>query len=240
MLKGLVIGGKSIQDATGLGKTIMLLTIVYIARYHETLDAQGQRIYEITVLVVPASVIKQWVDEIFSRFPDFKLIISYDDTGLNSSVYEGSFVTSTAMKHYGSPEKWPERLRYIFDEKNPVTGMTILITSQDTASRRFLVPYKVTVREAISFKPRKLDATGNEIFREPKETWTEYTGILSGKVGIAVVDEAQRLKDNTSLRWKAYSQLAPRLSIILGATPMSNIGVVSKAKRKFVLGALPY
>ena len=232
-LRGRAIGGKFICDQTGMGKSMLLLVIVYYARFHKTLGEHGNRIYEFTHLDVPAGVIKQWVDEILRSFPELKLIISYDDTGLDSPVYEKHFVTATAMKHYGEVDKWPERFRYIFDEQNPDTGMTVIITSHDTAHIRTLEPYEVIIKEGEHHDPPVYDAAQKEVWKTPPKTKTEHRGRLAHKVGIGAVDEAQRLKDKATLRWKAYSKTKPRFSFVLGATPMSNIGVVSQSKTGF-------
>jgi hypothetical protein len=49
-------------------------------------------------------------------------------------------------------------------------------------------------------------------------------GRLRGKVGIAVVDEAHRLKDKSTVHWKAFDELQADHVYVLGATPMANVG----------------
>lgn len=225
-LEGLGIGGKFIVDSTGMGKTKLLVSIIWFARFHHTLNDQGNRIYEVSVILVPAGVLVQWVEEITSNYPSLHLIISYDATDL-SEGFQDKCIDAKTMKSYGDAENWPERFRYIFDETDPKTGMTVILTSQDAAVSRTLIEH-INVKAGKRYDPPRYDKTGVEKWKvEPEEIKT-YTSIVEGKVGITAVDEAQRLKNHHSRRWLACTAQHARHAFVLGATPMSNTGVVSK------------
>jgi SNF2 family DNA or RNA helicase len=107
-----------------MGKSILLLLILYLAKYHIRKNDKGERVYRIIKSVVPSGVTKQWVDE-------------------------------------------------------------------------------------------------------------KYSGLLKGRVSIAAVDEAQRLRDRETLLWKGFPKLEAEFIFVLGATPMANIGVVCISKTSF-------
>jgi SNF2 family DNA or RNA helicase len=235
-LKGLAIGGKFICDQTGMGKSILLLIILYFARYHIRKDSEGKRVYKMNKLVVPSGVIKQWADEMLHRFPDLKLIISYDESSLPERKYQSYFVKATAIKNVDHPEVWPERFRYIFDETNPDTGLTIMLTSQDTLATRALEEEEYMAQEGVKFDPPVVDGEGATMWEIDPVYKKRHIGLLKGAVCIAAVDEAQRLKDKESQRWKAFDELKAEFVFVLGATPMANVGVVSLWELVFNMG----
>jgi hypothetical protein len=151
-LRGLAIGGKLVCDQTGMGKSMLLLVTTYYARYHIVLNEDGQRVYKFTVLSVPTGVIKQWAEEVMRSFPELKLIISYDDAGLPDPKYKKYFISPTAMKRNPDHIKlWTLRFNYLFDEKDPDTGSTIILTSHDTLVSRCLRQEEVLKQEGIPF-----------------------------------------------------------------------------------------
>lgn len=225
-LKALKIGGKFICDQTGMGKTIMLLVIIYYAKYHVMKNNKGERIYKVSQLVVPSAVIKQWADEIL-RFPELELIISYDDMSLPESQFAGKFVSSTAINKMNHPSIWPSRSRYIFDEKDPKTGLTIMLTTHDTLVSRGLEETRTVISKGKRHEPPKYDNAGNEIWKEEPEVNVTYRNKFEGMVGIGAVDEAHKLKSMLTKRWLAFSRLKSDYVFVLGATPMANVGSVS-------------
>ncbi|KAH8730763.1 hypothetical protein GQ44DRAFT_723010 [Phaeosphaeriaceae sp. PMI808] len=223
-LKGLALGAKFICDQTGMGKSILLLAVLYYARYHVETNKKGQRVYKFTKLVVPSGVIKQWADEIIDGFPDMKLLISYDETALPGRKYERRFIKATAMKTMDQPNTWHARHRYIFDETDPDTGLTIILTSQDTLVARTLKEEEYEETEGVKHEPPQYDENGKDIWETPPVIRKRDVGLLRGRVGIAVVDEGQRLKDRQTRRWVGFSKLEARHVFVLGATMMANTG----------------
>lgn len=49
----------------------------------DTYDEDGQRVHTLA-LVVPANLVKSWIDEVQNCFPYFRLLISYDEEPLKS------------------------------------------------------------------------------------------------------------------------------------------------------------
>jgi len=236
-LKGLALGGRLLCDQTGTGKSKIFLLAVHYSRYCIRLDDTGTRVYKYATLAVPSSVIKQWADDVINQFPALRLIISYDEASLPEKKYEQYFVKATAMKNMERPELWPARFHYIFDKHDEKTGETLILTSHDTLVKRGLKGAKEEVRagkrfdpatEATDdFDPHELDADGNSKHWEvPPIEEMIYTGLQKGRVGIAGVDEAHRLKDNETMRWKAFKELEAEYVLIIGATPMANVSVV--------------
>jgi hypothetical protein len=247
-LRGLAIGGKFLCDQTGMGKSKLSLLTIYFAQYHITRNKDHQRIYKYTKLAVPSGVIKQWADAIIDDFPTLHLMISYDDSGLGESKYARHFIKSTAMKNMEHQELWPERHRYIFDKTDPRTGATIILTTHDTLPTRTLKGEKVIVKEGRRYDPdvpateefdpheKHADGTPKHWAIPPVEQ-TQFFGNQKGMVGISMLDEAHRHKDKESMRWKAFKELEGDYVVVIGATPMANVGVVSGSKNQFLKSA---
>jgi hypothetical protein len=245
-LRGLAIGGKFLCDQTGMGKSKVFLLVVFFARYHIRRDENGERIYKYNTLAVPSGVIKQWADTVIDEFPTLTLMISYDESGLSEARYATHFVKATAMKKMEHRELWPERHRYIFDESNSKNATTIILTSHDTLVTRTLQTSVVTVREGKRYAPsepstdkfdpheKNPDGTLKHWEIKPVEK-TKYHSNQKGRVGIAGADEAHRMKNEETARWKAFSELDADYIIIIGATPMANVGVVSGLENQFLI-----
>jgi SNF2 family DNA or RNA helicase len=197
-------------------------------------------------LAVPSGVIKQWADTVIDEFPTLTLMISYDESGLSEARYATHFVKATAMKKMEHRELWPERHRYIFDESNSKNATTIILTSHDTLVTRTLQTSVVTVREGKRYAPsepstdkfdpheKNPDGTLKHWEIKPVEK-TKYHSNQKGRVGIAGADEAHRMKNEETARWKAFSELDADYIIIIGATPMANVGVVSGLENQFLI-----
>jgi hypothetical protein len=217
-LKGLAIGGKMICDQTGLGKSMLLLMNLHLARSVQEFDGDGNPIYRMMALMVPASVIKQWADDILDDWPELNLVISYDDTGLSGAKYQSHFISASALKHWPDSTKWPAQYRYIFDPKDPKIASTILLTSNETHVSRSL-KYK--------WVNYGIDDNGEQI-----NVKTAYS-VLKGVIGRAAVDEGHKLKDEESRRWQAFGGMYAPVNWIVGATPMSNVSSVSYQRARF-------
>ncbi|KAJ4344685.1 uncharacterized protein N0V89_012429 [Didymosphaeria variabile] len=220
-LRGLATGGNMVCDQTGLGKTLVIVANLYIASRVPEYNNEGAQIYRVMMLVVPAGVLKQWADEIFDHFKYFTLIISYDESGLTDAKYKPNFVSATAMKEFPhSKARWPVQFHYIFNESDPRCARTIILTSNDCNVTRSLK----SIWHTVGFDEES-GAPIQKLIR--KSRWRN-------RVGRAVVDEGQKLKDESSRRWLAFHDIQAPINWIVGATPMSNVSTDFIAQLKII------
>ncbi|PVH99647.1 hypothetical protein DM02DRAFT_672539 [Periconia macrospinosa] len=145
--------------------------------------------------------------------------MSYDD-GL-SGVDQQHFIRSNAMSTM-DPKLWPERLRYIFDETNPQTGMAITLTSHDTLVPRGLEPYDHWIQFAESHNPKQYNEDGTELLKKEPIKELMHRSRFPNITSIGAVDEAHKLKSRLTSRWKAF-RLFCNYTLVVGATPMANV-----------------
>jgi hypothetical protein len=104
------------------------------------------------------------------------------------------------MKNPYHIKLWPQRFHYLFDDKDPDTRSTIILTSHDTLVSRYLRQKEVLKQEGIPLDDGEehLNEDGTTMWQIPPVYKKTQIGRLRGKVGIAAVDQAHRLKDKSN------------------------------------------
>lgn len=230
-LQGLRTYGCILADATGLGKTVeTLLAMAFIRLFSGELSENGK--YKPFLLIVPANAINQWAEEIEKFWPCFILAISYAREDLKAAFQDHAISASTMKELPGSyaglnkTKKSTRDYSHLFNgtAKN---GNTIILTSHDTQSSRFVDPH-IIEHAAESYTPPKYDDEDREIFKKAAWQEREWRTRMGGRFFLTVVDEAHEIKNPSTKNWAAVYLAASGLTILITATPMQNNSAVSR------------
>ncbi|KAJ8115059.1 hypothetical protein OPT61_g3203 [Boeremia exigua] len=129
------------------------------------------------------------------------------DTGLSTSKYKPHMLSATALKGFPDQKRWPAQYRYVFDPTDPCTGLTVMLTSNETHVSRTLWFKQVSAGNDKNGDPI-LDEDGRRI--------------------------QQVLKDPSTRRWKSVHGIGAPINWIVGAIPMSNRSVDFVAQLQLV------
>lgn len=161
------------------------------------------RRYLPTFVATPTSLVNQWIVEVADFFPFFQIIVSYDEgLGAGTSRPDIEKISSTAMKHFPDTirgKSFPKDIRYIVDKKDPRALSVLFITSYDTHSSRAI---KMT---------RKTKKNG-KIQKKYHTKWAK-------RFGIAIADEAPRLKNMGTKTHIGFSEMEFRSESLDGGAP---------------------
>ncbi|CEL03222.1 hypothetical protein ASPCAL04379 [Aspergillus calidoustus] len=226
-LKDICLHGAILADETGFGKTkqTLLAAVLHSILYMEK-DKEGNECHKPVLLVVPPTLISQWLVEIHDHWPCLIPILSYDDSAFRMT--DLSVIPAGAMKKFPNVEFLPERLRYIFDKHNKKARQAIIITSYATHRQR-------TGRVEESQVPGK-----------PYETRTVWTTPFKRKFSLLLADEAQKVKNPETNTWAVLRVHDFPKIILATASPMFNaakdliglVGLLWPAARKALLSYL--
>jgi hypothetical protein len=222
--------GALICDQTGTGKTVFLLASLYTARYHvETDPKSGKRIHRMKFLGLPPGLVWQWAEEIKKYWPCFGLLLSYPDVHTPEFLVS-NVITSTAVKEYPSKTHWPKEYHYVFDAQDPRTGTTIFVTSYEShAARTLKKTTKITPR--VSYNPKVYDdVTGLEKWVIPPRKTETISSNFRRVFDVIMCDEAHKLKNPQSDRWRAIFEMDGTYHLMATATPCINTESVSTQK----------
>ncbi|KAJ5833227.1 hypothetical protein N7474_001538 [Penicillium riverlandense] len=189
-----------LADETGFGKTITWLLMLLMR-------TMLTEIMKPTLLVVPATVIGQWLTEIRGHWPCFRPVLSYNDSEWEDALGLDS-IPAQAMR---DPEhNLPPSLKWLFDEDNPETSKAIVVTTYNTHLCRSLCREKSDyIDEGTTCKPQSA---------EKKRFQTR----CEGKFGLLIADEAQRFKNQASATWAMLFAHRFEKAVAVTATPMFN------------------
>lgn len=231
LLRRLLVPALLIADQTGFGKTILVLQIVLGLRQPAArgpASQGGKCVYKPIFLAAPQNLIRQWAREIIHHWPQFNLIISYDDGALDKTLADYA-VSSSAVKAWPDAELWPKQYSYMLDKYDARNARTIFLTTPETNVERSL-KHKEIKHPAVSFDPPKYDKDGKERLKVKAWVETQYYSLFRKCFSLVVVDEATKIKTVGSKRHEAIMCLQAPRWIFMTATPMINQGTVSVEK----------
>ena len=163
-LQHLPVHGCILADEVGLGKTkqSLLVTLLHILLYDIVdKDDSSKILYMPSLLLVPPTLINQWLQEIREFWPCFKAIISYSDHIFKETMALSS-INRASMKEFPKPDGMPARLKYIVNKTDEKAKWALIISSYKT--------HKIGTGEkkqkkipGIPFKVKRYDDNGNEI-----------------------------------------------------------------------------
>jgi len=222
-LNDLLLHGAILADDVGLGKTKQALlvgylhTLLYDARAK---DDPSKLQHQPILLVVPSTLINQWLAELRECWPCYTIMVSYSDYAYKSVMTMNDLSYST-MKDYPSLESIPSHLRYIFDNSDPRARKVIVVTTYETHKLRTAT--KMTRKiPGVPFKKMRYDEKGQVIWKKPPRTENYYITNQSNVYSLMIADEAQKIKNISTGLWSVlYLQSFPK-TLLCTATPMHN------------------
>lgn len=219
-LKDVKIHGCIMADEVGFGKTKQVLLAAYLHTILSKEEEDGELLFRPILLVVPPTLINQWLEELRSHWPCFRSVISYEDHEFKQEMAL-SAISHTAMKEYPSLEALPRELRYIFDKRDKKAGKTIIITSYETHKGRTGKKKQRRI-PGIPYKKPRYTKDGEPIWKK-KPRIEKYWVTNHQKVySLLIADEAQKIKNYSSGTWSVlFCHNFPK-TILATATPMFN------------------
>ena len=115
--------------------------LTLFAHFHVERGENGSG-YRPIRLVVPATIVRQWAEEITMDWKAFELVMSFGEDDLGTKCLSRT-VRSTPVNELPKMTHWPQDLKYIFDTSNPRAAKTIFLTSYETHAVRS-TGYQVT------------------------------------------------------------------------------------------------
>lgn len=208
-LEDICIHSALLADDTGVGKTMTLMLIAVI-------HASQTRINRPMLLVVPSSLILQWLEEAKAHWPGLRLVLSHSDEGLVKSS-KGGTLGNQEMKE----RKANGALSDLFDD-NISNRNVIVITSYETHKARTAEKVEKVVHPGVPHDPPQFNVDGSPIWKTPpvmKKVWeTKHNGMFS----LLIADEAHKAKNRRTALWQILmTQEFPKI-VLATATPMFN------------------
>ncbi|PGH03058.1 hypothetical protein AJ80_08753 [Polytolypa hystricis UAMH7299] len=183
-LNDLCIHGCVLADETGLAKTKQALLAALLCTFFED-DFRPK------LLVVPATLINQWLREIRHHWPWFTAVVSYEDHDFKE-VMALSSIPHLAMKEYPNLETLTNNLRYIFDTSNRRAWTTIVVTSYETHKAR-TGRKEIRKIQGVPFAKPRYNQAGEMIWKIKPRTEAFWKTNQAGVYSLLVADEAQKL-----------------------------------------------
>ncbi|KAI9869098.1 MAG: hypothetical protein M1813_002922 [Trichoglossum hirsutum] len=210
--RGYLKGGV-LADAVGLGKTIVVLSLIqFKCNLRSSIGTARERVYRYgqpkpTMIVVPPTLIPQWIDNIREHLPGFTICIYYGGLADNSTDATKKFI-------YGSLHKgW-----FDTDESS---SRCIILTSYKTMARR----HGPGILQATRLS--QINIHNESEVKEVKAKWTilhdGWDRSLKGCIGDLFLDEGHAIKSGeASSAFIALKWLEADYTTVVTATPMIN------------------
>ncbi|KAL3464256.1 hypothetical protein BJX64DRAFT_286678 [Aspergillus heterothallicus] len=241
-LKDLCLHGAILADETGFGKTkqSLLVAVLHGILYTEK-DTEGNNCYRPALLVVPPTLITQWLAEIHDHWPCLIPVLSYDDPAFRMAM-DLSVIPPAAMRAFPDVALLPEHLRFIFDKHNEKARRVIIITSYATHRHRAGRVEESRTPGKIYDPPQFDPVTEKQVYMERPHTQTVWKTSFRGIFSLLIADEAQKVKNPQTSTWAVLRvHEFPRI-LLTTATPMFNaakdlvglVGLLWPAARKIL------
>ncbi|OBT82958.1 hypothetical protein VE02_08180 [Pseudogymnoascus sp. 03VT05] len=222
-LRDLKLHGAILADEVGFGKTKQSLLIALLHSVLYTEMAMGPSPtpqHKPMLLIVPPTLIGQWIRELRGMWPCFRTIVLYSDHEYKDEMALSS-LPFLAMTEYPSMNAVPDNLRFIFDPQNVLARSVIIITSYETHKIRTMT--KMTRSTAgVPFSPPEFDSGGNVVWKKKPRKTVHWQTTHRGVYSLAVADEAQKVRNQGTGLWSTiFMQSFPK-TMLVTATPIFN------------------
>jgi hypothetical protein len=226
---GPVVGGGFLEDAPGMGKTATWLTFFnWWSQHADHKNAKGDPEYKPTMLLTPDGyVLKQWVLLINKFFPSINLIVAKPGEHWKWETAEHGNKTFNYVNAKQVKGRWPKRLQYIFDTKDPRAARTIIISSYSTMRARIVQTQKITDATLKLFENKSKPE--GWCYNKTRKRYEQYHVIKfwQGKLAMTASDEGHITRnDQTQTHW-LLRRLDAAIHWHLTATPIINSALVS-------------
>ena len=198
--------GAILADSMGLGKTLSCIACLELMARHKlnVVREQGpfpRRSHRPMLVLAPnATVAAQWIEEIcLSTDPETIVKIITSGNGLQFRKHHSSRVRALNSEEFSG--EWPDDVNYVWDDRDQRASKTIIVMSIDTFSKRTVeVTYNAMGRPSYT------------------STFTE----MGRQFSVVVVDEAHKVKNDTTRNWKSVLTLDRQFTLLVTATPAIN------------------
>ncbi|OBT86897.1 hypothetical protein VE02_03857 [Pseudogymnoascus sp. 03VT05] len=236
-LNDLLMHGCILADEVGLGKTkqalliALLHSLLYVGREktqsqnkpEDTQDTPQElphQIYQPILLVVPPTLIYQWIQELRQTWPYFSIALSYSDHDFKG-IMSLHTIPHIAMREYPKMDNMPAALKYLFTKSDPQAQSTIILTSYETHKSRTAIKMTRNV-PGVPYKKPQFNEHGAQIWKVPPREEQYLTTKHQGVYSLLIADEAQKIKNNATGLWSIlYIQSFPKI-LLATATPIYN------------------
>ncbi|KAL2853238.1 hypothetical protein BJY01DRAFT_78302 [Aspergillus pseudoustus] len=227
-LKDFCLHGAILADETGFGKTkqSLLAAVLHTFLYTEK-DEDRNDCHRPILLVVPPTLIRQWLVEIRDHWPHLIPVLSYGDTTFRMDM-DLSTLSYQAMREVPKLTAIPERLRYIFDMRDEEARQVIIITSYATHRFRAGHSEEHHVPPVSHDPPQYNPETKQEIYKVRPRLQLIWASPHKGKYSLLIADEAQKVKNPETYTWQVLRVHEMPKTLLMTATPMFNAALVRR------------
>ncbi|RYP66371.1 hypothetical protein DL770_008812 [Monosporascus sp. CRB-9-2] len=202
-LRAPIYAGGILADSMGLGKTLAVIACLELLAKQKlnVIRTKGSRpkYRPMAILAPNAAVAAQWIEEICQHTdPEAISQIITSGNGLQYRKHWSGRVRSLSAMEFDDP--WPQDVSYVW-KSQPRSSKAVIIMSIDTFSSRTIEACK--------------DQAGQAVYRS-KSAW-HVRGF-----SIVVVDEGQKVKNDTTRNWKSVSMVGREFTLLVTATPCIN------------------
>jgi SNF2 family DNA or RNA helicase len=222
-LEDVLIHGAILADEVGLGKTQQSLLVALLHRFLNDTEKENkasQVLFKPILLVVPPTLINQWLQEIRSHWTGFRVFVLYGGHDFKEAMAL-STISHTAIKEYLSLEALPKESRYIFDTSDPRAAEVIVLTLYDTHKPRTGTK-KIEKIPGVPFVPPVRDAKGRMIWKKKPREQPYWETNQKNVYSLLIADEAQKIKNYSSGSWSVLFLQSFQKTLLVTATPMYN------------------
>lgn len=111
---------------------MLILQIALECRQPWGEGSKGRHVYKPIFLAAPQNLIRQWARELLFEWLEFELVISHDDSALETYLAE-RVVSSTTVRAWPDAELWSNRFDYMLDGQDPRNARTMFLTRPKNA-----------------------------------------------------------------------------------------------------------
>jgi len=237
-LNDLMLHGAILCDEVGLGKTLQSLGVALLHIFlYDVRDKDGKVVFLPTLLVVPPTLVNQWLLEIRTHWPCFLVVISYDDHEFKE-VMALSTIPHSAMKEYPHLDALPKELRYIHDRSDKRAKKVLKATSYETHKAR-TAEKKSKKHPGVPYNPPRFNDDSTPRWKQLPRVEKYYVTKHSDAYSLGIFDEAQKVKNFATGLWTILFLHSFYKTLAVTATPLYNSVKASfelSLKSTFLLG----
>ncbi|KAI7363975.1 hypothetical protein KC354_g6066 [Hortaea werneckii] len=226
--------GGIVEDAPGMGKTMMTLAFFDWWAKHAKHEKDGKPFHAPGLLLVPDGyVFNQWVDTVQSFFPGIQLVLVKGGKHLGKSIRdEGNRRWKQVSPQDFKKGNWSEGFEFLNDTTKAKNSSHLFICSYSTWRNNLIEKFPLTQDELDKGHPFDEDVCVHRDKKKRKNERVRYdVPHWKGRFAMSIFDEGHIVRNtDTQSHWLARRMESP-INWFLTATP-----IVNDAKDKVGIG----